>query len=168
MEDLEGIFRIYDYEVLNSTATYDTVPKTIEERVAWFHMSNHKYPILVAEGTLENDDSICSSQKTEIIGWARLYEWSPRLAYSRTAECAVYVDFRARGLGIGRQLLQELIRQAPEIGVRVIVGKMSNDNEVSVKLHSSLGFKTIGIMEKVGEKFGRLLDVRLMDLHIPE
>ena len=86
----------------------------------------------------------------------------------RTAECAVYVDSRARDLGIGRQLLQELIRQAPEIGVRVIVGKMSNDNEVSVKLHSSLGFKTIGIMEKVGEKFGRLLDVRLMDLHIPE
>ena len=92
LEDLEGIFRIYDYEVkLNSTATNDndTVPKTIEERVAWFHMSNHKYPILVAEGTLENGNSICNNSKTEIISWASLYKWSPRLAYSRTSYCRV-------------------------------------------------------------------------------
>jgi phosphinothricin acetyltransferase len=59
-----------------------------------------------------------------------------------------------------------LIEASPSIGIKVIIAKLTNDNEASVNLHTSLGFKTIGVMERVGEKFGRLIDVRIMDLHL--
>jgi len=162
---LEGIFRIYDAEVLGSTATFDTIPKTEQERLEWFEASGRKYPLLVAESesALQNSNT---AAKTEILGWTRLYSWSPRPAYDRTAEMAVYVDSSAQGSGLGKKLVQELIRKAPGVGVKVIMAKISNDNEGSIKLCEKLGFKTIGIMRNCGEKFGKILDVRLMDLQL--
>ena len=91
-EDLPGIFAIYDHEVLHGTATFDTHPKSPVERVDWFASDgNGRYPILVAESG------------GQVVGWARLYAWSPRKAYDRTAENAVYVHREHRGRGISRK-----------------------------------------------------------------
>jgi L-amino acid N-acyltransferase YncA len=153
--DLAGIHAIYDEQVLNGTATFDTVPRTPAERLEWFRADGGgRYPTLVAE-----DDS-------RIAGWARLYAWSPRPAYRRTAENAVYVHQDSRRGGVGRALMTELIRLARARGVHVLVARVVEGNPASVKLHESLGFETIGVMREVGEKFGKLLDVRLMDLHL--
>ena len=153
-EDLPGIFAIYDEQVLHGTATFDTVPKTSGERLEWFATAGDRYPVLVAE------------EAGRILGWSRLYTWSPRRAYDRAAENAVYVHTDARGSGLGRQLLQELIRQAPARGVSVLIARIVEGNPASLRLHESLGFRTIGVMRRVGEKFGRLLDVCLLDLHL--
>jgi phosphinothricin acetyltransferase len=155
-EDLEGIFAIYDEQVLHGTATFDTVSKTPVERLEWFATAGGRYPVLVAE------------EDGNILGWARLYAWSPRRAYDRTAENAVYVRADQRGRGIGRALLQELIQQAPRRGVSVLIARIVEGNPASRALHEALGFRTIGVMHRVGEKFGRLLDVRLMDLHLDQ
>ena len=154
-DDLPGIFAIYDEEVRHGTATFDTEPKTPDERLAWFRDDGKgRYPILVAE------------VDGEIAGWTRLYAWSNRCAYAGAAENAVYVHGRHRGKGIGRVLLTELLRLAQERGIRVVIARVVEGNAGSRALHEALGFRTIGVMTKIGEKFGRLLDVRLMDIHL--
>ena len=154
LDDLDGIFAIYDREVLHGTATFDTIVKTTQERLDWFATAGNRYPVLVAE------------DNHRIVGWSRLYTWSPRRAYDRSAENAVYVRDEMRGRGVGRALMQKLIAMAPARGVHVLVARIVEGNPASVRLHESLGFKTIGVMRQVGEKFGTLLDVRLMDLHV--
>lgn len=155
--DLPGIFAIYDEEVLHGTATFDTTPKTPVERLEWFRNDGKgRYPLLVAE------------IDGQVAGWSRLYAWSVRCAYDRAAENAVYVHEKHRGKGVGRALLAELIRVCPERGVQLLIARVVEGNAGSRALHETLGFKTIGVMRKVGEKFSRLLDVRLMDLHLDE
>ena len=150
--DLPGIFAIYDHEVLHGTATFDTEPKTAAGRLEWLRDDgNGRYPILVAESG------------GAVAGWARLYAWSNRCAYARAAENAVYVSRDHRGQGVGRALLGELIRQAPGRGVHVLLARIVEGNPASLALHEALGYQTIGVMRGVGEKFGRVLDVRLMD-----
>ena len=150
--DLPGIFAIYDREVLHGTATFDTEPKSAAERLAWLRDdAGGRYPILVAE------------IDGQVAGWARLYAWSNRCAYARAAENAVYVDAAQRGKGVGRALLAELIRLAPQRGVHVLLARIVEGNPASLAVHEKLGFTPIGVMQRVGEKFGRVLDVRLMD-----
>ncbi|HUR40705.1 MAG TPA: GNAT family N-acetyltransferase [Verrucomicrobiae bacterium] len=153
--DLAGIFAIYDAEVLHGTATFDTEPKTAPQRLEWFRDDGKgRYPILVAE------------DGGAIAGWARLYAWSNRCAYAAAAENAVYVHADWRGKGVGGRLLGELLRIAPERGVRVVIARVVEGNASSRALHEAHGFTTIGVMHRIGEKFGRLLDVRMMERHL--
>jgi L-amino acid N-acyltransferase YncA len=153
--DLDGIFAIYDEQVLGGTCTFDTVVKTAAERLEWFGTNDRdRYSILVAE-----DGGV-------VVGWARLYPWSPRKAYNRTAENAVYVRPDCHGRGIGTALMRELMARAQKAGIFVLVARVVEGNPGSVRLHESLGFRTIGVMRRVGEKFGRLLDVQLLDVHL--
>ena len=160
--DLPGIFAIYDEEVRHGTATFDTEPKTPDERLAWFRDDGKgRYPILVAELP-----STAADAAPTIAGWTRLYAWSNRCAYAGAAENAVYVHAAHRGKGVGRALLAELLRLAQERGIRVVIARVVEGNAGSRALHEALGFRTIGVMTRIGEKFGRLLDVRLMDVHL--
>lgn len=153
--DLPGIFAIYDREVRHGTATFDTEPKTPAERLAWFRDDGQgRYPILVVE------------VEGAIAGWARLYAWSNRCAYAGAAENAVYVAEAHRGRGVGRALLEALLAEAPKRGIRVLIARVVEGNAGSRALHEAAGFRTIGVMREIGEKFGRLLDVRLMDRHL--
>lgn len=155
--DLPEVFAIYDEEVLHGTATFDTQPRTPAERLDWFRSDGAgRYPVLVAE------------VDGRVAAWARLYAWSPRRAYDRTAEDAVYVDRAQRGRGLGRALLAALMREAPPRGIHVLLARVVEGNPASRALHEALGFRSVGVMRRVGEKFGRLLDVRLMERHLDE
>ena len=155
--DLPAIFEIYDDEVLHATGTFDTITKTPEERTAWFDAPpRDRFPVLVLE------------DEWKIAAWARLYPWSPRPAYARSAENAVYVHKDQRGRRFGHLILRELLCRASALGICVVVAKISDNNAVSLKLHESLGFRTIGVMERAGEKFGKILDVRLMQVHLDQ
>ncbi|NKF21338.1 GNAT family N-acetyltransferase [Solimonas marina] len=149
--DLPAIFEIYDEQVLHGTSTFDTVPKNEAQRLEWFHANpGGRYPIVVAE------------EGSGIAGWARLYQWSPRPAYDRTAENAVYVRIDARGRGVGRQLLAELLRLAPEHDVLTIIARIVDGNPASLALHEAAGFTRIGLMRRAGEKHGLVLDVWML------
>ncbi|HEX4895458.1 MAG TPA: GNAT family N-acetyltransferase [Solimonas sp.] len=155
--DLPAIFAIYDEQVLHGTATFDTVPKTPAERLEWFHNNpGNRYPIRVAE------------RSGEVIGWSRLYAWSPRPAYDRTAENAVYVRADQRGSGTGRALLEELLRIAPAHGVLTLVARIVTGNPASLALHERLGYSRIGLMRRCGEKHGQVLDVWLLQRVLDE
>ena len=155
LEDLPAISAIYDEQVLHGTATFDTEPKSVAERREWFEAHpRERYPVIVAE------------EGGEVIGWGRLAPWSPRRAYARTAENSVYVRKDARGRGAGRALLEALLARARAAGISVILARVADGNPASLRLHEALGFRPVGTMRRVGEKFGRVLDVTLLDLHL--
>lgn len=154
-DDLDAVFAIYDEQVLRGTATFETVPRPPGERRAWFDAHPRgRYPVIVAE------------DGGAVLGWARLQPWSPRPAYARTAENSVYVSAAARGRGVGKALLDELLARARGAGIAVVLARIAEGNPASIRLHDRAGFRTVGVMRRVGEKFGRILDVTLMDLHL--
>jgi L-amino acid N-acyltransferase YncA len=150
LDDLAGIIEIYNEAILKTVATFDTEPKTLEEQEKWFMKHGAKNPVIVAE------------EKDVIVGWAALSEWSDRCAYADAAEVSLYVKKEHQGRGIGRRLLENLVEKGKEVGFHTIIARIAEGNQISVHLHKSLGFEHIGIMREVGRKFGRLLDVHLM------
>ena len=150
-DDLPRILEIYNHEVLVSTATYDTNPRGEAEHRKWFGLHGPHHPVLVAE----MDAAVC--------GWASLSPWSDRAAYARTVEVSVYVDEAYRRRGIGRQLMTALVEAAREHGHHCLLARISADNEGSILLHAAAGFSVVGTMHEVGSKFGRVLDVCIME-----
>lgn len=151
LEDLPGIFAIYDREVREGVATFDTEVKSAAERQRWF--SEHQPPRHPATVAIESG---------QVAGWGSLSPWSARCAYIRTAENSVYVRADCQGRGIGKALLADLIERGRAGGLGVIAARIVEGNPASIRLHEAFGFETIGIMRRVGEKFGRILDVRIM------
>ena len=154
-DDLGAITEIYNEAILTTDATFDTETKTEDEQRIWFANHNSKHPIIVAE------------EGGIIIGWASLSEWSNRCAYADTAENSVYVKKEFWGKGIGRSLLEQLLREGEEAGLHTVIARITAGNEVSIYLHESLGFEYIGVMKEVGKKSGRLLNVHLMQKIYP-
>ena len=155
-KDLPRILAIYNHEVLHSTATYDTEPRTPAEHAQWFEHHGPGYPVVVA------------ARGHEVLGWASLSPWSDRPAYGRAVETSVYVDGQSRGQGVGRKLLAALVDSARASGHHALLARISADNAVSVRLHASAGFEIVGTLREVGFKFGRVLDVAIMELLLPQ
>jgi len=151
-KDLPAITGIYNEAILKTVATFDTQPKTPEEQEPWFEQHGHDHSLLVAKL-----DGV-------VVGWASLSEWSDRCAYSNTVELSLYVREEHQGKGIGRRLMEAIIREGKKAGTHTIIARIAEGNQVSVHLHESLGFFHIGIMREVGRKFGRLLDVYMMQM----
>jgi L-amino acid N-acyltransferase len=154
--DLDAIFTIYNHEVLEGVSTFDTEPKDPRADADWLAGRRPRYPVLVAE------------RDGRVLGWGSLSQWSSKGGYDRTAEVSVYVDRSHRGEGLGRLLLEALIERAPSAGIAVLLARIAGENPASIALHQSMGFGQIGVQRRSGEKFGRLLDVALMDLHLDD
>lgn len=154
-EDLTGILEIYNESVLHSTATFDTEARTPEKQLDWFvrHKANH--PVLVAEDA------------GFIAGWASLSPWSDRCAYDTTVEVSVYLDPRYRGQGLGFQLLQAVTEAGRKAGNHTVLSRITSDNLASIRIHEKAGYRIVGTMQEVGFKFGRFLDVVMMQLVYP-
>lgn len=152
LEHLEQITDIYNEAVLNSTATFDTELKSVEEQRLWFNEHNHKYPILIAE-----EDNI-------VVGWTSLSMWSGRCAYADTAEISVYIKDDYRGKGIGTELLKKILDMGKNAGLHTVIARIADGSDASIRLHKNAGFEYIGVMKEVGKKFGKMLDVHMMQL----
>ena len=150
MEDLDAITEIYNEAIIKTVATFDTELKTNDEQKKWFDDHGSKNPILVAE------------QNGVIVSWASLSKWSDRCAYSDTAEISLYVREERQGKGIGRRMIEEIIKEGRKAGLHTIIARITEGNESSLHLHRSVGFTYIGTMKEVGKKFGKRLDVHLM------
>jgi L-amino acid N-acyltransferase YncA len=150
--DLDAITEIYNEAVLTTTATFDLEPKTPAERLAWFQAHDARQPIVVA--TLGD----------KVVGWASLSKWKARPAYDETAETSFYVRSDFRGRGIGRQLKQAIIDEARRLKYHSLIAVVAEGSEASLHLNESFGFRNVGTLKEVGRKFGRLLDVHLLQL----
>jgi len=150
LEDLGCITDIYNKAILTTVATFETHPKTEDEQRRWFYSHGAGKPVLVAE--LDG----------AIAGWASLSEWSDRCAYSDTAEVSLYVRENLQGKGIGKKLLQAIVDEGRNVGLHTVIARITDGNDVSIHLHESVGFQHIGLMKEVGRKFGKRIDVYLM------
>ncbi len=148
--DLEPITEIYNEAIVHTTATFDTEPKTLDEQRNWYTGHDTKHPIVVAE------------KEGIVVGWAALSEWSDRCAYADTAEVSLYVKKENRKEGIGRLLLEMLLQEGEKAGLHTLIARIAEGNSISIRLFEGEGFVLVGVMKEVGRKFGRFLDVYLM------
>ena len=151
--DLSGILEIYNEAVLNTTATYDYEPRTLEHRSAWLedHIRTN-YPVFVA-----------AEDTGRVVGWSALNRYHDRMGYRFTTENSIYVAADCRGKGIGKLLMRPLIESAGNGGLHAILAGIDASNEPSIRLHASFGFEKVAHFKQVGFKFGRWLDVIYME-----
>lgn len=147
IQDAPRIADIYNDAVLNSTASFDLEPKSVEEREQWLEARSASHPVLVAE------------HDGEIIGWGALSPYSDRAAYAATAEVSVYIDRAFRRRGVGQALTEALIERARSAELHVLLARICSENSASIEMVRKLGFSDAGTMHEVGRKFGRWLDV---------
>lgn len=154
--DQAAVLDIYNDAVLNSTATFDTEPRTMEAQRLWFHeTSAHPFAVLVAE--LNGD----------VVAWGCLHRFGGKPAYRFTTEDSVYVASNSRRSGIGKRLLAALLATATDNGFHSVIARITGGNPASLGLHERLGFRRVGIEREVGFKFGGWLDVIVMQRILP-
>lgn len=145
--DWPDVARIFEEGIRTGNATFETTPPTWE---AWDagHLADHRLVV-----TLDGD----------VVGWAALSAVSDRACYSGVAEHSIYVAERVRGLGFGRQLLAALVAAADAGGIWTLQSGVFPENEASLALHLSLGFRVVGVRERLGRLEGLWRDVVLLE-----
>ncbi|MFI8689094.1 GNAT family N-acetyltransferase [Stutzerimonas kunmingensis] len=152
--DLAGILRIYNDAVENSTAIWNDRIVDLDNRRAWLaERHDQGYPVLVA-----------IDEGGQVAGYASFGPWRPHDGFRHTVENSVYVSPDHRGSGIGRSLMKALIERARILEKHVMVAFIESENRASVHMHQQLGFIHVGQMRQVGCKFGRWLDLTMMQL----
>ena len=152
IDDAEAVRSIYNLEVTESTVTFDLVPRSLAEQEHWLkeHAGAHPAAVAVRPDT------------GEVVGFGSLSPYRSRPAYATTVEDSVYVHRAHHRLGIGRAVLAELLRLGTIHGFHAVMARIVDGHEASVALHRSCGFEVVGVEKEVGRKFGRWLDVVLM------
>jgi L-amino acid N-acyltransferase YncA len=148
------ILSIFNEAIVNSTALYDYKPRTAEMIRAWFEAkAKGNFPVIGVQG--DGD---------ELMGFASFGSFRAWPAYKYSVEHSVYVDARFRGRGVGRRLLEEIIKAAREQDYHVLIGGIDAANKPSLALHERLGFTHCGTIRQVGFKFGGWLDLSFYQL----
>ena len=145
--DVEAIRAIYNLEVLESTVTFDLVPRSHDDQREWLAAHAGAHPAIVA---VDGED---------VAGFGSLSPYKDRPAYSTTVEDSVYVHRDRRGQGVGKAILGELLHLATTHGFHAVIARIVGDHEASIALHRGCGFELVGTEKEVGRKFGRWLDV---------
>ena len=155
-DDVPAITAIYRHHVLHGTGTFEIDPPNdadMAQRRA--DVLAKGLPFLVAED---------AEQPGRILGYAYCNWFKPRPAYRFSAEDSIYIADEARGQGIGRQLLDALCESAEQVGVRRLMAVIGDSaNAGSIGVHRAAGFADAGVLRSTGWKFGRWLDIVLMD-----
>jgi L-amino acid N-acyltransferase len=150
LQDVPGMTEIYNEAILSTTAHYYAEPKSLDERIRWFHDHGDRHPIYVAE------------KDGHILGWASLTRWSVYPAFEDSAESSFYIHREHRGKGLGKALLKKVIQEGEAKGLHTIVARILDGNPASIRIHEQLGFTHTGVIREIGKKFGRYIDLVLM------
>jgi phosphinothricin acetyltransferase len=160
-DDAEPIMAIYNREVTGSTATFDLVPRSLDDQRAWLAARSGAFSAIVAVldgvGGAVDDGG-------EVVGFASLSPYKERAAYRTTVEDSVYVHHNHTGRGFGRLLLSGLVGIARDSGFHAVIARIEAGGEASRALHAACGFELVGVERQVGRKFGRWLDVAVMQI----
>ena len=146
-QDWPEVARIYEEGILTGNATFETQLPSWD---AWdaAHLAEHRLVV-----TLD----------AEVVGWAALSAVSDRCCYGGVAEHSIYIAERVRGLGFGRQLLAALIASSEAGGFWTLQSGVFPENTASIALHVSLGFRVVGVRERLGRAHGEWRDVILLE-----
>jgi L-amino acid N-acyltransferase YncA len=150
--DVIEIAAIYGYHVIHGLASFEEVPPELEEIASRRRdILARGLPYLVAE------------RSQRVLGYCYAGPYRTRSAYRFTVEDSIYIDQTEAGRGLGRALLAALIDRCTEFGYRQMVAVIGgSDTWPSIRLHAALGFTRAGVLPAVGFKFGRWVDIVLM------
>jgi L-amino acid N-acyltransferase YncA len=144
--DWPAVKAIFEEGVATRRATFET------EGPSWADWDGAHLPLrLVAE-----DDG-------DVLGWAALMPYSARECYRGVAESSVYVAARGRGRGVGRALMEQLVRDSEDAGYWTLQAGVFPENEESLALHRRVGFRVVGVRERIGRLDGEWKDVVLLE-----
>jgi len=147
----DAVLGIYQTGIDEGNATFEThIP-------AWDAFSAGRLP----------DHRFVATDGNRVLGWVAAAAVSHRRVYAGVVEHSVYVDPVARGRGIGRQLLDALISSTESAGIWTIQSGIFPENIASLRLHTSAGFREIGVRERIGQHHGRWRDVILIERRSP-
>jgi phosphinothricin acetyltransferase len=153
LDDAEAIRQIYNAEVTTTTVTFDIVPRTLADQVRYLSDRSGAHAVIVA----------ADAEDGTVVGYAALSPWRSKPAYATSVEDSVYVHRDHQGRGIGHLLLAELLRVATAHGFHAVFARVVGGHAASIRLHEKFGFEIVGTEREVGRKFGRWLDVVLME-----
>jgi L-amino acid N-acyltransferase YncA len=150
--DIQAITPIYAHAVRHGTASFELEPPSEDEMEHRMQaLLDNDYPYLVA------------AEASVVLGYAYAGPYRARPAYRWTVEDSVYLAPQAQGRGVGRRLLDALIKEAELRGFRQMIAVIGDSKqEASIRLHAAAGFTEVGTLQAVGFKFGRWLDSVLM------
>jgi phosphinothricin acetyltransferase len=151
-EDVPAIAAIYGHHVLHGLASFEEVPPSADEiGRRRGEILSRGLPYLTAE------------RVGRVVGYCYAGPFRPRVGYRFTLEDSIYVDAAEVGRGVGRALLQPLLARCTELGYRQMVAVIGGRETIaSIRLHEALGFSHAGVLSAVGFKFGRWVDIVLM------
>lgn len=157
-QDVPAITAIYGHHVLHGTGTFETTPPTEADMAARrADVLAKGLPYLVAEN------------EGKVVGFAYCQWFKPRPAYRFSAEDSIYLHPDAAGQRLGNKLLSELMQKAEAAGVRKLIAVIGDSGNVrSIGVHRALGFRHVGTISSCGWKFGRWLDIVLMEKSVGE
>ncbi len=157
--DAEAIRDIYNREITGGTATFDLVPRTTEEQLTWLDRHDGAHPAVVAVEPAGTAVGEVGAGGEIVLGFGALSPFRSRPAYATSVEDSVYVADGHQGRGVGRALLDELVRLAAVHGFHTVIARIGGRNEPSIALHRACGFETVGVEREVGRKHRQWLDV---------
>lgn len=145
--DFDVVKEVYDYYVVNSTATFHLFPISEQDlkETIWVGHPKCKSYLVEYEG--------------EKIGYCYLAPFNKKQAYDHTAEVTIYIKTDFTGRGIGKSVLDKLEVIAKLNGIKVLVGLITGENLVSIKLFEKCGYEQCAFFKQVGKKFNKILDV---------
>lgn len=138
--DLASLVEIMNYYIRNTTHTFTTETKTLDDLRRWYEQLDSNYPCLVADL-----DGI-------IAGYAYLSPYRPKEAYRYTAELTIYLDPSYHGKGIGGKLMRAILNEAKQRNFHTIVSVITSENQSSIAFHKKFGFQYAGELKEVGYK----------------
>lgn len=147
-EDAVAIAQIYNEGIEDRLATFETEPRTAEDVAAWFEEG---LPLVVAE------------EDGPVVAWAVAHHYRERVAYAGVGEFSIYVARDARGRGFGRTTLEALIDECERRGLWKLISRVFPENEASLALCRSLGFREVGVYRRHAQLDGEWRDVVIVE-----
>jgi L-amino acid N-acyltransferase len=167
VDDATAVMNIYNPEVVESSISFDLVPRTLEQQQSWIRAHLDTHPCIVAVNE-EDEIGEVGARGELILGFALFSPFRDRPAYMTTAENSVYVCRAARGKGVGEVLLRQLMTLAGQSGFHCLIARIVGENASSIRLHEKCGFTLVGTEIEVGRKHGKWLDVVEYQYVVPD
>jgi len=146
-EDWEAVKQIYEEGIATGQATFQ------QQAPAWDEWNNDHL----------KHSRIVVRENAQVLGWAALTGVSGRCVYAGVGEVSVYVSTKARGKGLGKQLLQKLIEESEANDIWTLQAGIFPENIASIKIHEDSGFRVVGRRERIGQMNGVWRDTILME-----
>lgn len=150
-EDIPAILRHWNHVIRDTAITFNTIEKTAADLAA-----------LLVEQQTKGHAFFVAEMDGEVVGFASYGPFRNGIGYSKTMEHSIALDENSRGQGMGRALLTAIEDHARAGGNHSLIAGVSGENPLGRKFHAAMGYKEVATLPEVGWKFGRWIDLHLM------